>query len=420
MSEKSGYTSASGITVDLRDIRRAVNDVYYSLLSNYDRYLVLYGSAGSGKSHFAAQKILFRILLGMEHGVTHTFLVLRKTAPAARKSLIALFRHYISEWGLGRLVRYNKGDMVFEFVNGARILAGGLDDPEKIKSIEGLTGAWLEEATEFNEQDFMQVDLRLRGRVATYKQIMLTFNPTDRRSWLHRKFFEDEHNSATVVRTTYRDNRFIDDEYATILASLREQDEMYYQVYALGEWGVPENIILTRWRVGAMPQTEESYDMVTAGLDFGFNHPSALLRVGVRDGDLYVFQEVYERGLTNNELICCLRELTPPMTETIVADSAEPDRIREFRQAGFSIVPSRKGPGSVRDGIDFLKRRTIHIHPGCINTIREIQNWKYREDGSGVLLDEPVPFMDDAMAALRYAVEPLRIRHTVTAGPSLL
>ena len=178
MSEKPGYMSASGITVDLRDIRRIVNDVYYSLLSNYDRYLVLYGSAGSGKSHFAAQKILFRILLGMERGVTHTFLVLRKTAPAARKSLIALFRHYISEWGLGRLVRYNKGDMVFEFVNGARILAGGLDDPEKIKSIEGLTGAWLEEATEFDEQDFMQVDLRLRGRVATYKQIMLTFNPT--------------------------------------------------------------------------------------------------------------------------------------------------------------------------------------------------------------------------------------------------
>lgn len=90
-------------------------------------------------------------------------------------------------------------------------------------------------------------------------------------------------------------------------------------------------------------------------------------------------------------------------------DSAEPDRIRMWRKAGYNARPVKKGPGSVKAQIDFIKQRKIHIHPSCVNTIKEIGQWKWkRDERSGIWLDEPVPFFDDAMAALRYSVEGVR------------
>ena len=87
-------------------------------------------------------------------------------------------------------------------------------------------------------------------------------------------------------------------------------------------------------------------------------------------------------------------------------DSAEPDRIRTWQKAGFRAYPVKKEPGSVKAQIDFLKGRKIHIHPSCVNTLKEVQQWKWKKDPTtGLYIDEPVEFMDDAMAALRYGVE---------------
>ena len=194
-------------------------------------------------------------------------------------------------------------------------------------------------------------------------------------------------------------------EYIKVLEGLRDKDETYYQVYALGLWGVLQNLIFKNWVEEEIPVDDQYYDAVLNGLDFGFNHPSALVRVGVKDDELYIFDEIYEKGLTNNELISLVREKR--IRQVITADSAEPARIEEFRKAGIAIKPSIKGPGSVKDGIDWVKRHRIHIHPQCVNTVKEISAYKYKEDKNGNVFDEPVPFNDDAMSALRYAVEEL-------------
>jgi phage terminase large subunit len=142
------------------------------------------------------------------------------------------------------------------------------------------------------------------------------------------------------------------------------------------------------------------------------------LDVGLRDGDVYIFNEIYERGLTNMEFIERIKSqgILKSAEVTTIADSAEPDRVKEFNQQGIPTEPAAKGPDSVRAGIDWLKSRKIFIHPSCTNTIAEIQGWKYKEDRNGNILDEPVPFKDDAMAALRYAIEPWRLSNPPDAS----
>ncbi|MDQ1329734.1 MAG: Phage terminase, large subunit, family [Candidatus Poribacteria bacterium] len=388
------------------NLKTVINDKYYPLLSNHDRYLLLYGGAGSGKSHFAAQKLLVRIIMSMKRGYKEKFLVLRKTQPAVKKSVFALLKHYIEQWELGGITAINKTDMTFTFEGGSEVICGGLDDPEKLKSIEGVTSVWLEEPTELVREDFLQADLRLRGETPSYKQIIFTFNPISWTSWLHSHFFESTQESSHICHSTYKDNRFLDREYVKVLESLKDQDETYYQIYCQGLWGILQDLIFTNWKSEYIPTDDQYYDSILNGLDFGFNHPSALLRVGLKDNELYIFDELYERGLTNNQLIPLVKAKVPS-SQVITADSAEPARIEEFKQAGVKIKPSIKGAGSVKADIDWVKRHKIHVHPRCVNTIKELSGYKYKKDKNGNTIDEPVPFNDDAMAALRYSIEEL-------------
>lgn len=220
-------------TIDI-DIDDIMNTWGHPLLDDRNRYLVLYGGAGSGKSVVAAQKMIIRML----EEKSHKFLVVRKVANTLRNSVFSLLRGTIADWGLSQLFKINKSDMDITCVNGNQIIFAGLDDVEKLKSIHGITGMWLEEASEILQEDFQQLDLRLRGQTKNYKQIMISFNPISITHWLKAVFFDAKKPNSTVVHTTYRDNLFIDDEYKGTLEALKEQDPYYYTVYALGEWGV--------------------------------------------------------------------------------------------------------------------------------------------------------------------------------------
>ena len=407
--------SDCNVEVDLTNIVHYTNRVYIPYYRDRNRYLVMYGGAGSGKSVFAAQKILYRIIREMPQR-PHRFLIVRKVAKTLRNSAYSLFKEIELDWDLSGLFDYNKTDMTITCENGNQILFAGLDDTEKLKSITGISSVWVEEATELSPQDFMQLDLRLRGKTQFYKQIMLTFNPVSALHWLKSRFFDFQKPNVSVLKTTFEDNRFIDEEYKTVLKELEEKDPMYFRIYALGDWGVLGNLILTNWVAERLPGEKRFYDQVVYGMDFGFNHASAFLSVGIKDGELYIFDEIYERGLTNTDLIQAVKAKASS-GERIVADSAEPDRIEEFRRSGMLVVPAKKGPDSVKAGIDFLRRHRIHVDSSrCPNTIAEIQTWKYKEDKDGNVLEEPVPFKDDAMAALRYATESLRNDNTIRSG----
>ncbi len=401
--------------------RQVFNDCYLPFLKDKSRYHILYGGAGSGKSYFIAQKLIFQHLKQKGKNT----LVVRKVASSNRDSTFPLLQQVISSWKLDHLFQISLSDMTITCVNGNQIKFKGLDNVEKIKSITFKTGIltdiWIEEASEVLESDFQQLDLRLRGNSSLPFQIIFSFNPVSATHWLKRYFFDKPKDNSEVLQTTYLDNKFIDDSYKIKMEQLKDEDLLYYQVYALGEWGQLGNKVYTKYVVKDLIgeivlnklAQEQVFDQIYWGLDFGFNHPSALIKVGYKDDELYILDELYREGLTNTELIEEAKKIVDK-DEIIIADSAEPARIKEFKAAGFKIRAAKKGKNSVKEGIEWIRRRMIYIDEKCHNFYSEIDIYSYKLDKYGNPTEEPVNFKDDAMAALRYAVEPLRRDKTFT------
>lgn len=213
------------------------NPTFTKCFQSQHRYLILKGGAGSGKSFFAAQKIVSRII--NEKG--HRILVLRKVSKTIRESVWTLIKNVFSDFGHDHLININKTDRVITYIpNGNQILFAGVDDPEKMKSITGITGAWLEEITEFDESDLDQLDLRLRGETPWFKQIIGTLNPIDENHWIKAKFFDQTDPDTYTHNSTFRDNKFLDDEYKHILLTRFKSNPNWFDIYVNGKWGQPQ------------------------------------------------------------------------------------------------------------------------------------------------------------------------------------
>lgn len=217
-----------------KQIRETNNETFLPLFFDQHRYLVLKGGGGSGKSIFAGRKVLERVT--SEPG--HRWLVCRKVARTLRESCFEQLRGQIADFYPNAGARVNKSDMNITFANGSKILFAGLDDVEKLKSIYDITGIWIEEASELEEGDFNQLDIRLRTIFPYYLQILITFNPIRITHWLKKRFFDKPDPRARLHESTYKDNRFLTEEAIKTLEAFKDTDEYYYMVYCLGQWGV--------------------------------------------------------------------------------------------------------------------------------------------------------------------------------------
>jgi phage terminase large subunit len=384
-------------------VRIRVSEPFYPLLDEQSRYLVLCGGAGSGKSEFAARKVFYRC----ETEGHHRFLVMRKIRRTLDESTVEVMRRVLAENDV--VHEFNKSELTINFAGPrgmSEILFMGLDDPEKIKSIKGITSIWLEEATEFSKEDFLQIDLRLRDPGPLYRQIMLTFNPVEAEArWLKDMFFGPTPNpDAFVHRSTVADNPIAEvrDTYRKRLDALREQDPTMYQVYGLGEWAALSGQIYP-WDVQPLPSI--SFDEVWYGGDFGYSvDPSAVVKIYRKADEFWLQEVVYKTGLTNPMLASEMYSAGVSSRDTGYFDAAEPKSIEELRRAGLNVRPCEKGPDSVRAGIDFLKSKRIHIVEGSTNLHREASSYCWRKDKNGDVLPEPVKFNDHLMDAVRYGI----------------
>lgn len=218
--------------------KKAFNPVYLPYLDCRSRYLVLYGGAGSGKSVFAAQRFLVRLL----SEPLCCLLVVRQVGRTNRDSTFSLMKQIVGQWGLQRYFQFWETELRLRcLLNGNEALFRGLDDTEKLKSLTfsrgDLTDIWMEEASEISRADFQQLDVRLRGRKGN-RQMVLTFNPVNVNHWLKEIFFDHSPPQCRVVHTTYRDNCFLDAAYRDVLEGYKHTDPYYYSVYCLGQWGV--------------------------------------------------------------------------------------------------------------------------------------------------------------------------------------
>lgn len=387
------------------------------------RYIVMKGSAGSGKSVDTAQNYILRLM--QDKG--RNLVAMRKSDISNRDSTFAeltgaLYRmfgdKYEAYW------KINKSPMSMTFKpNGNQIIFRGMNDDrqrEKLKSITfpkgKLTDVWLEEATEFTQADLEIIDDRLRGELpeGQFYQIRMTFNPVNKNHWIKKVFFDIPDPNVLTHHSTYLGNRFIDEAYRQRMERRKIVDPEGYQIYGLGEWGEIGGLILHNWEVGECSQNPADYDDFAIGQDFGFNHANAILPLGIKDDVIYITKEIYVFEKDTSEIIELARDAGIPTNKQMWCDSAEPDRIMMWQKAGYNRAKGvNKGgsQGSVNAQIDYLKQHKIIVDPSCVNTIKELQQWKWKKDEkTGEYLDEPVPFQDDAMAALRYGVEGWRKR----------
>jgi phage terminase large subunit len=353
----------------------------------------------------------------------HNLLALRKVARTCRISIFPLFQQIIYELKLEKFIKVNKTEFSFEVTNipenRNKLICDGLDNPEKLKSITFssgvLTDIWVEEASEINQDDFSQLDLRLRGQAKQPFQITLTFNPITAQHWIKKEFFDLKSYQKTtpvfILKTTYLDNKFIDSNYKNTLEGLRDTNPPLYKVYCLGDWGIYGNIIFINWEAKKCSYREEDFDSIYVGQDYGFDHPSTIEKIGFKDGAMYSYDELCVFGKTNKQFIEINEEYDVlHKNETARGDSAEPARINEWQQFGYNVISAKKGKDSISRAIDFINTQRWYIDPDkCPRLFQEVQVYHKKTDKEGNVLpgEKPVEVFDDGIKAVMYALEPL-------------
>ena len=412
------------------NIKVGANPCFREADQSKKRYIIMKGSAGSGKSMDTAQHYILRLM----NDPGRNLLCVRKSDVTNRDSTFAELQGAIFRMFGEQYKKYwyiNSSNMIIECKsNHNQIIFRGVNDDkqrEKLKSITfkrgKLTDVWIEEATEITQADFEIIDDRLRGELpeGQFYQIRMTFNPVSAHHWIKKVFFDRSDPDVLTHQSTYLGNRFIDEAYHRRMMRRKEVDPEGYHVYGLGNWGEVAGLILKNYVIEKFDRSPEQFDYMVNAQDFGFNHADCIGEVGFKDGDLYLCRELYVYERDTDEIIKMAKGKFKRNIR-MWCDSAEPDRIKMWQKAGYRAKAVKKEQNSVSAQIDYLKQHKIHIYPTCVNTIKEIQQWKWKKDEkTNSYLDEPVPFFDDAMAMLRYSIEqerkaPARLNRKIKGG----
>lgn len=395
--------------------KKIFNQAYLKHLLDYSkRYEVYYGGAGSGKSKFLAQKLVYKSLTDRRK-----ILVLRKVGRTSKNSTFSIIKDTLSEWKLLDYCKINNTDLSIVLPNGSSFIFMGLDDQEKLKSITGLTDAWLEEATEFNQDDFNQVDLRIRS-LANNLQIFLSFNPVSKANWCYLLFFKPDNEDVAefrkkclILQTTYKDNRFLPHEYIDSLLMLKYTNPVFFKIYAEGEFGSLDKLVYNNWQKQEFDKNDLKNLPLLVGLDFGYtNDPTALVAslIDQEHNRIYVFDEFVQTGLVNTD-IADMIEKKGYSKSIIVADSAEQKSIEELRRAGaIRIKASVKGPDSILAGIQKVQQYELIVHPSCSHVLEELENYTWQKDkATNEYINKPIDKFNHCLDALRYSLQCINI-----------
>jgi len=394
-------------SINLTFKKSAFNDAYLPYLTDYSRrYEVYYGGAGSGKSVFICQKLLLKACKSKRK-----ILVIRKYGTTLKDSVFQLFTDMLKKWGLYGFSKINLSTYTITLPNESVILFKGLDDSEKIKSITDITDIWCEEATELSEDEYTQLDLRLRA-LEDDLNLIVSFNPVSKVNWVYRKWFENPENvqdNTMILHTTYKDNRFLPKAYTDALEEKAKSNYNYYKIYALGEFCTLDKLVFNNWKVQEFNHADIKGELLV-GLDFGFVNDTSALVASILDEDnkrIYIFKEWGDIGKTNDELAAIITSLGFSKS-VIVADAAEQKSIEEIKRHGIRRIRAcSKGKDSIIHGIDKLQSYEIIVHPSCQGIITEFENYSWQKDkASGLYINKPIE--DDFnhyIDALRYSLQ---------------
>jgi len=363
---------------------------YYHAQNSAARIQVHQGGSRSGKTFSIVQHIIEFCYHNEGAGAVIT--ICRKTYPALRASVMRDFFEILEREELYLPSQHNKSQGTY-MLFGNLVEFISVDQPQKVRGRKRDL-LFINEANELNIEDWRQLLLRTTGR------IIVDFNPSDEFHWLYDVIERDD---ADFFQTTYLDNPFLEQAVIDEIERFKEVDENFWRVYGLGEKGVNRSAVLTHWK--QVKEIPRDYKLMNYGLDFGYtNDPTAIVGV-YTDGYGFCLDEIcYATGLTNKAIADTLRLAGVQRADTIIADCAEPKSIDEIHGHGFNIHPCRKGADSIRAGLDFLRSRPLLITEGSINGIKELRNYKFKEDKNGKILNSPVDAFNHFIDASRYAI----------------
>ena len=395
---------------------KVFNQQIYDNLFDYSKFTeVWYGGASSGKSHGVVQKV---VLKSLKHWrVPRKVLWLRKVDRTIKNSIFTDVTECLSSWDILQYCHVNRSDKTIVLPNGAIFLFQGMDDPEKIKSIKGLSDVVMEEASEFNHNDYTQLTLRLREPKHKQRQIFCMFNPVSKLNWTYQTWFDPsadyDRSRVAIHQSTYKDNRFLDEDNIRTIEELKNTNPAYYKIYTLGEFATLDKLVFPYFETRRLDPHSSSLVNIPDyfGLDFGYvNDPSAFThtKIDMENKVIYVIDEFVKKGLLNNELAQVIKDMGYSK-EVITADSAEKKSIAEMRRDGiYRIRPALKGPDSIIQGIQFLQQFKWVVDDRCVKTIEELQNYTYVKDKkTNEYTNRPIDAYNHCIDSIRYGSEEL-------------
>lgn len=279
----------------------------------------------------------------------------------------------------------------------------------------------MEEATEFNLEDYTQLTLRLRERKHPNKQLFLMFNPVSKLNWVYKHFFKVQQDDTKVIQSTYHDNHFLDDRTRRNIAALEKTNPAYYRIYALGEFATLDKLVFPNFEVQRLNRDADNLVRLSSmfGLDFGYtNDPSAFIHVKVdqQNKTIYFLEEYVRKHLLNDQIAQAIRQMGYAK-EVITADAAEKKSIAEIRRDGVPrIREAKKGPDSIVQGIAFLQQYKFIVDDRCVKLIEELENYTFIKDKkTGEYTNKPIDSYNHVIDAVRYAVEEINGKATPKA-----
>ena len=369
-----------------------------------------HGGASSGKSHGVVQKVVLKALRHWNH--PRKVLWLRKVDRTIQDSIFTDVVDCLSTWQLLPLCRVNKSNRTIHLPNGAVFLFKGMDDPEKIKSIKGLSDVVMEEASEFNQDDFTQLTLRLREPKHKQRQLFCMFNPVSKLNWTYKQWFDPtatvDTSRVAIHQSTYKDNHFLDADNIRTIENLKQTNPAYYKIYTLGEFATLDKLVFPSFTKRRLSTHTLSNLPSYFGLDFGYtNDETAFMHVKVDENThtIYVMEEYAKHGMLNDDIARIIKQMGYSK-EIITADAAEPKSIAEIKRDGITrIRPAKKGKDSIIQGISFMQQYHLVVDDRCVKTIEELENYTYKKDRqTGEYTNEPVDAYNHEIDAIRYAL----------------
>lgn len=402
-----------------------VNDHFEDFIFDWnEKFYFLVGGYGSSKSYHVATKLLLKLL-----EEKRLALVVREVYDTIRDSCFSLFEEVALRLGIYDNLKFKTSPMQVIFPNGSKIIFKGLDNPHKLKSINGVSVVWLEECSECKYEAYKELLGRLRHMECS-NHIICSTNPVGTDNWTYSHFFKDEDKDKIVlddeilyqnriVRTnntyyhhsTCEDNYFLPKSYLDELEQMKEYDYDLYRVAKLGRFGVNGEKVLPQFKVMEHEKVMAKVNgfpnrLVKYGLDFGFvTSYNALIGIGIDEAnkDLYIFSEYYSKGKTDIEIS---NDIEGYKGKLIIADNAEPKSISFYQQQGFQMIPCKKFAGSRKTNTKKVKRfKNIYCSDNCKNVVKELRNLTYKKDKRGNIVEDEFNIDPHTFSAIWYALD---------------